>query len=187
VSDRGPIETKRRPDWAALSIAAFLLVIAGVIVRDMMRLPPPGRYDPLGPSGFPYLVAGGLVILAVGLVWDASRGNFPTRERQDFLPVLFVIGGLVLQMALLKPLGFSVATGLMFAAVAYGFGEKRLYLSIPAGLILSAFVWVIFARFLKLTLPEGPPEHWMLPGITWVQQEMIPRIVQAVTRLTGAG
>ena len=143
MSDRAPIEqAERRPDWAALSIAAFLVVVAGVIVWDMMRLPKPGRYDPLGASGFPYIVAGGLVILALGVLWDALRGNFPARERQDFLPVIFVVGGLVLQMALLKPLGFSVATGLMFAAVAYGFGEKRLHFSIPAGLVLSAFVWV---------------------------------------------
>ena len=172
MSDRGPTETERRPDWAALSIAAFLVIIAGVIVWDMMRLPPPGRYDPLGASGFPYMVAGGLVILAVGLVWDALRGNFPARERQDFVPMLFVIGGLVLQMALLKPLGFSVATGLMFDAVAYGFGEKRVFISIPAGLILSAGVWAIFARLLKLTLPEGPPEHWM---------------IETINRLTGGG
>jgi putative tricarboxylic transport membrane protein len=180
VSDNEPlVQPERRPDWAALSIAAFLVIIAGVIVWDMTRLPPPGRYDPLGATGFPYIVAAGLVILAIGMVWDAWRGSFPARERQDVLPVLFVIGGLVLQMALLKPLGFSVATGLMFAAVAYGFGEKRVWYSIPAGLFLSAFVWVIFARLLKLTLPEGPPEHWMLQTI----DSMLP----AVTGLFGAG
>ena len=187
MSDRGPIETARRPDWAALFIAVFLVGIAAIIVRDMTRLPPPGRYDPLGPTGFPYLVAGGLVILAVGVLWDALRGKFPARERQDFLPVLFVIGGLILQMALLKPVGFSVATGLMFAAVAYGFGEKRLWISIPAGLILAALVWIIFARFLKLTLPEGPPEHWMAPGITWLQTDLGPKVVEAVARSIGVG
>lgn len=172
MSDREPTEQKRRPDWAALSIVVFLLGIAVTIFLDMRRLPPPGRYDPLGSMGFGYMIAVGLVILAIGLTWDAVRRNFPAREALDFLPVIFVIGGLVLQMALVKPLGFSIATGLMFAAVAYGFGERRLHFSIPAGLVLSGLVWFIFARLLKLTLPEGPPEHW---------------VVQALASLSGGG
>ena len=30
---------ERRPDWAALSVAVFLIVVAGVIAWDAYRLP----------------------------------------------------------------------------------------------------------------------------------------------------
>ena len=68
-------------------------------------------------------------------------------------------------MTLYLLLWFSVATGLLFAATAYGFGEKRVHITLPFGLALAVLVWFIFARLLKLTLPEGPPEHWMMQAI----------------------
>jgi putative tricarboxylic transport membrane protein len=114
----------------------------------MQRLPPPGRYDPLGPTGFPYLVTAGLVILAAGTVYNALRGNFPEREEHDLMPVAILAGGMLVQIALLRIAGFSVATGLLFAATAYAFRERRLYLTVP--------------RLLGLTLPEGPPERMII-------------------------
>lgn len=156
------VTTERRPDWAALAIAGFLLGVAAVVYWDMGRLPPPGRYDPLGPTGFPYLVAGGLVILAIGTAYNAVRGNFPVREQHDLLPVLIVVGGVLAQIGLLRIAGFTIATGILFAATAFAFRERRLYLSVPFGLILAGVVWFVFARLLQLTLPEGPPERFVI-------------------------
>lgn len=153
---------RRRPDLAALGIALFLLVIAGVVYWDMQRLPPPTRYDPLGPTGFPYLVAAGLVLLAIGTAYNAIVGNFPAREKHDLLPVLIVAGGMLAQIALLRIAGFSVATGLLFAATAFAFRERRLHLTLPFGILLAGLVWFVFARLLQLTLPEGPPERFII-------------------------
>lgn len=166
MSDREPVtQPERRPDRAALSVAGLLLIVAAVVVWDALRLPPPGRYDPLGPSGFPYLVAGGLAILGGLNVYAAYRGRILEREPQNFVPVIVIITGLLIQMALLRPLGFTVATGILFATAAYGFGERRLYITVPFGLVLAGVVWFVFARLLKLTLPEGPPEHRLIRTI----------------------
>ena len=56
----------RRPDGAALFIALVLAVIAAVIIwqTSMMRVPP--IQAKVGPQVFPYVIAGGLVLLSIG-------------------------------------------------------------------------------------------------------------------------
>jgi putative tricarboxylic transport membrane protein len=73
--------------------------------------------------------------------------------------VLWIVGGLLAQMILLKPVGFSIGTGLLFAATARGFGRGPLWKTIPIGIVLSLAIWVLFAKGLQLSLPAGPIER----------------------------
>ncbi|MGO7208859.1 tripartite tricarboxylate transporter TctB family protein, partial [Rhizobium ruizarguesonis] len=63
------------------------------------------------------------------------------------------------QMLLLRVAGFSIATGILFALTARGFGKRKLWISLPLGIVLSFVVWAIFSQLLQLTLPAGPLEH----------------------------
>ena len=65
----------------------------------------------------------------------------------------------MLQLLLLKAAGFSIATGLLFAFTARGFGRGPLWLTIPIGVVFALFVWFIFSRVLMLSLPAGPLER----------------------------
>jgi putative tricarboxylic transport membrane protein len=58
----------------------------------------------------------------------------------------------------MKTIGFSIATGLLFAAAARGFGRGPLWMTIPIGIVFSFVIWFIFAKGLKLSLPTGPLE-----------------------------
>ena len=58
----------------------------------------------------------------------------------------------------MKTAGFSIATGLLFAAAARGFGRGPLWMTIPIGIVFSFLVWLVFAKGLQLTLPAGPLE-----------------------------
>jgi putative tricarboxylic transport membrane protein len=73
--------------------------------------------------------------------------------------MVWIVGGLAAQMLLLKVAGFSIATGLLFAATARAFGRGPLWLTIPVGIVLAFVIWVIFARGLQLSLPAGPLER----------------------------
>ncbi|MCO5733799.1 tripartite tricarboxylate transporter TctB family protein [Rhizobium sp. SSA_523] len=150
---------KRRPDWAALVIAAVLVAIAAVIFMDAARLREVTGYSPVGPGTVPMVIAVMLTLLAIWTVFAAFRGDFPERDRQELPPVAWVVGGLVAQMLLLNHLGFSIATGILFAATAAGFGKRRIWISLPIGIVLCLIVWLIFAGLLQLSLPAGPLER----------------------------
>jgi putative tricarboxylic transport membrane protein len=149
----------RRPDWAALVIAAVLVAVAGLIFYDVARLQGGNSYSGIGPATVPKGIAIGLIGLGIWTVFAAMRRDFPEREHQELPPVLFIVAGLAAQMLLLKTLGFSLATGVLFALTAAGFGKRQFWISLPAGIALSFVVWILFARFLQLSLPAGPLER----------------------------
>src|SRR3546814_20829782 len=91
---------RRRPDGAALAIAAALGVIAGVIFFDVARLKDMAGYSQVGPATVPDWIAFALVGLAVWTVFAAFRGDFPERERQEMGPVFWVVAGLAAQLRL---------------------------------------------------------------------------------------
>ena len=164
------IAKERRPDRAALVIAAALLGLSAIIAWDTTRLAAGGAYARVGPQTIPYVIAACLAGLGVWTIFAALRGDFPEREPQEAKPVLWIVGGLVLQLVLIRFTGFSIATGLLFGFVARGFGERRLWLSLPSGILLAAIVWFIFARGLQLSLPAGPPEQ----ALILLQQTLFP-------------
>jgi len=153
-----PTTGKRRPDRAALIIAAGLLLLAVVIAVDMQRLSNVASYARIGPQTVPLIIAMCLAGLAIWTAIEAWRGEFPEREPQEARPVLWIVGGLLAQIALLRFTGFSIATGVLFGFVAYGLGRKVLWIGIPVGIILALAVWILFAMGLSLTLPAGPLE-----------------------------
>ncbi|MDO9416662.1 tripartite tricarboxylate transporter TctB family protein [Pararhizobium sp.] len=162
TTGKTPSPETRRPDWAALVIAAFLAGLAALIFWDVSRLATLGGYSQVGPATVPNWIAFGLLGLAVWTVFAAFRNDFPEREHQEVAPVIWIVGGLALQLLLLKHAGFSIATGILFAATARGFGKKKIWISLPVGILLCLVVWLIFARLLQLSLPAGPLERLFL-------------------------
>lgn len=149
----------RRPDGAALLIALVLAAIAAVIIWQTAQMRVMPVQAKVGPTVFPYVIAGGLAILAVGTAISAYRGSFPARTKDNYGPILWIVGGLVAQLLLLSTAGFSIATALLFAFTAKGFGRGPLWQTIPIGLVFAFIVWLIFSHGLQLSLPRGPLER----------------------------
>lgn len=154
----GQVPQKRRPTWAALLIAASLVLIAIVLIWDASRINSVGGYSPVGPATVPITVGTVLIILALWTVIESIRGNFPQAEPQELKPVAWVVGGLLAQMALLTTAGFSIATGVLFAMTARAFGKTNLAFNLAVGIALAFAIYLVFAGFLKLSLPAGPLE-----------------------------
>jgi putative tricarboxylic transport membrane protein len=159
-----PTREERRPDRAALVVAALLAGLAAVIAVNTYNLPSGvATYSRVGPRAFPYTMAACIALIALATLRAALRGEFPARETDDVRPILWIVGGLVDQIALLYlGTGFAVATGAVFAATAMAFGRGPLWFTYPVGVILSMAIWLAFATGLNLVLPAGPPEHFML-------------------------
>ncbi len=151
-----------RPDGAALIIGAALIALAALIFLQMRAMPVAALYARVGPTTFPYAIAAGLAALGAGTVISALRGGFPPREAERIGPILWIIGGLVAQMILLKTAGFAVATGALFALTARAFGRGPIWLSLPIGIVFALLIWIVFALGLGLSLPAGPLERRFL-------------------------
>jgi putative tricarboxylic transport membrane protein len=156
--------TSRRPDWATLIVAAALTVAAGAIFRDASQLPQSGGYGGVGPADVPRWVASGLLILAIWSAITAFRNGTEPRAKSAPAPVLWIVAGLLAQLLLLKVAGFSIATGLLFAGAAAGFGKRNFLVTLPLGIAFGALIFAIFGGLLELSLPAGPLERLFTGG-----------------------
>ncbi|WP_108395522.1 tripartite tricarboxylate transporter TctB family protein [Devosia submarina] len=155
----GEPNLSRRPDGAAFVIALVLAAIAAVIIwqTSLMRVPP--IQAKVGPTVFPYVIAAGLLVLSFATAISAFRGQFPVREKINYGPIAWIVGGLLAQLLLISWAGFSIGTAVLFGFVAKGFGRGPLWLSVPIGFVLAFAIWFIFSRGLQLSLPTGPIER----------------------------
>ena len=111
MSDSERSSEERRPDRAALVIAAILVLAALAIAWSTSQTGGVAGYSPVGPKTFPYIIAAGLFGLGVLTAIEAWRGDFPEREPQALAPMAWIVGGLAIQMLTMKTVGFSIATG----------------------------------------------------------------------------
>ena len=158
-----PTSGERRPDRAGLAIAVGLAILAAIVAVNTYNLPEGvATYSRIGPRAFPYSIAVGLFLVAAATVFAAWHGDFPGREKDDYRPMAWIVGGLVVQLALISHAGFAIATGAVFAATARAFGRGPVWFTYPIGVLLSLAIWLAFAQGLNLVLPQGPVERYAL-------------------------
>lgn len=156
--------TERRPDGAAFIVAAGLAALGALLIWQGSVLPDKSGYAGIGSGSLPKFIGYGLVVLAICHVIRALRHGATLRTPPQLAPVAWVVGGLLLQLLLLKPLGFSIASGLLFAFTAAGFGKRKLTLTLPIGVGLSLLIYGVFDQLLKLKLPAGLLERLIFGG-----------------------
>ncbi|MHC1944041.1 tripartite tricarboxylate transporter TctB family protein [Bradyrhizobium sp. UFLA06-06] len=149
----------RRVDRAGVVIAAALAGLAAVLVWDASKLPSTTMYG-MGPEAMPVVIAIGLVILAVGNLIDALRGNLPPRESMDPKPVWLIIGGLALLIAIIGlGGGFILATSALFVTTSAAFGRRAVLADTAIALVITTLIYLAFDKLLTLSLPAGPLER----------------------------
>jgi putative tricarboxylic transport membrane protein len=150
-----------------LSVAVLALGIA--VAVGTSRLSSAGGYSRIGPNAAPAIIAGGLILLGLWLLYEAlsggwrgvSRGEAALRNEHAFHAGAFiwVTAGLLAQMLLIHRAGFVLAQAALFACVARGFGSKRMARDLGIGLVLGLGVFIFFVKFLNVSLPAG----WLRP------------------------
>jgi putative tricarboxylic transport membrane protein len=149
----------KRPDTAGLVIAGGLLLLAAVIFWDASALQLGQTYG-LGPKAMPYVIATGMLLLAIGNAVLAWRGEFPERESVDAKAIVLILGGLAALIAIIGlGGGFIPATAVLFAATAAAFGRRAVLIDLGIGLVLGIAVYLLFDKLLTLSLPAGPIER----------------------------
>lgn len=150
----------RRPvDRGAAAVGLCLLLLAALTAWDASRLTLTSVYG-MGPEAMPYVVAGGLALLALGHFAVALRGGLPAREESDPRAVLWIALGLAGLIALVGlGGGFIAAMAVLFAATARAFGRTAFATDLAIGFALGLLTYLVFTKLLTLSLPEGPLER----------------------------
>lgn len=154
-----------RPQFAMPEalIGVGLLIVAVVVFWQTRIMPVSPMYSKVGPTVFPYVTALGLALFAVLLMVQAWRGGWqPDDEKEvgiDWKSVGFVAAGLVANAVLIKPLGFSLASTVLFVLVAHGFGSRKPLHNAAIGLVLSLAAYFGFAQALGVNIGAGVIER----------------------------
>jgi putative tricarboxylic transport membrane protein len=149
----------RHVDRAGVVIAVALAALAAVLVWDASQLQSTTMYG-MGPQAMPIIVAAGLGLLAIGNLVDALRGNLPPRESSDARPVLLILAGLALLIAIIGlGGGFILATSALFVTTSAAFGRRAILVDAIIALVMTTLIYLAFDRLLTLTLPAGPLER----------------------------
>lgn len=152
-------ERRARPYGPALIVAAALFAASGLIVVDATRIEITSTYG-FGPTAVPYVIAAGLALLGIAHVAMAWLGDWPIPEPADLPPILIILGGFGVLIAIIGlGGGFIPATAILFAATATAFGRRAILTDLTIGLVLAVAVFLLFDKVLTLSLPYGPLER----------------------------
>lgn len=151
-----------RPDKPALLVGVLLLAVAAIVGYDASTQTITSNYG-LGPTAMPYVVCAGLVALGLAHLVVAFREGLPRPDEADRSALLWIaagLAGLIASIALGG--GFVLATTLVFACTARGFGRRALLVDAIIGFVLGLVIFLVFAKLLTLLLPSGPLERLLL-------------------------
>lgn len=125
----------------------------------------------VGPALFPYLIAGGLVLVGLSLLRQAVVAHIAHEGgvELDGVAVTLVSAGLIIQMLLLEALGWIPASTILFMVVARAFGSRRLVKDAVLGVALTSLSFGLFNYGLDLNLPVGSVFERFLDGPDDVQ------------------
>lgn len=142
-----------------LLVGIGLLACTGAVAWQTLAIPVSPLYSKVGPTVFPYITMVGLAVLSLLLILAAFRGGWqPEEEKEtptDWRAMGFVVLGLIANLLLIRPLGFTAASVVMFVLVCFGFGSKRTVRDAVLGLILALAAYFGFARALGVNIGAG--------------------------------
>lgn len=158
---------KAKPAELILSLGVSALGVATAI--GTTQLPSAGGYARIGPNVAPAVIAGGLILLGLWLLYETLSGGWRNAVAEDpsargehaFHPraFLWVSAGVIAEILLIHTGGFVIAQAVLFACVARGFGSAKLPRDFAIGVTLGLAVFLFFVKFLNVSLPAG----WLKP------------------------
>jgi putative tricarboxylic transport membrane protein len=147
-------------------LAAVLVCLGLGVLALAVRLPAATAADPVGPRGFPALLA--LVIVACGvalavvpekpLSTGVPEGDGEARGALAPRPLLGAIGLTGAYLAVLEPAGYLLATPPYLAALLLVQGRVTTRAFVLTVLCLPVGLYALFAVIMRVPLPPGPLE-----------------------------
>ena len=154
-----------RKTAADLGAALFVVALGGVAAWQATVIPTSPIYAQVGPKAVPYLIAAGLLLLGIALTVVALRGGWSDdiEELQDAPPVNLralglLLAGLLANLALIGPFGFTVAATVQFALVAAAFGSRSHLRNLGIAFVVALGAYALFVKLLGVNIGAGVVE-----------------------------
>jgi putative tricarboxylic transport membrane protein len=150
--------------WTGPRLAGLVLLAGSVaILIAVTAIPGRGGYGTSGPRFVPLLVAIGLIVLSAAFLlrtWVRPDVDLAERSAEEDAATNWATPGLIMAALVvyafaLEPLGYPVATTLVFVALARILGSRALVRDVLAGLVLGFGLFTAFTQYLGVSLPAG--------------------------------
>ena len=158
--------------WPDLAAGLFVVGLGGLALWQALVIPTSPIYAQVGPKAVPFAVAGGLLLLGAALVYEALRGGWSheLEEVRDAPPVnwrafTLLLAGLLANLLLIGPLGFSLAATVQYVLVAAAVGSRRFLRDAALALVLTLAVWFLFVELLGVNIGGGVLEGLVLRAL----------------------
>ncbi len=141
-----------------LGIALGVIAI-GLIAAWQTTEIPQSAYAAVGPRIFAWAAAAMLIVMGLFLVKDAVAGGW-SHEADEFGEVdwpggIWLVGGLVANVALIDVIGFILASTVLFVFTARAFGSRQLVRDAVIGFLMAFISYVGFDRILGYKIGTG--------------------------------
>lgn len=151
--------------WSELLVAAGFIII-GIIVLVETQDIRVTRSATVSPRIIPQIVGAGILIIGAWYVFDIIRkphdisGGEDSEDVDidaptDWRTLILIAIALTVFAFIVEPLGFSLASAVMFTLTSFAMGSKRHLLNALIGLVLGVLVFLIFDTWLGVRLPVG--------------------------------
>ena len=140
-----------------------VILAAAIAGWQASLIPVSPLYSKIGPTIFPYIAAILLGILGGFLVWQGLKGGWQPEDEKD-VPIDWralgiTFAGMLANVALIGPLGFTLASTVMFTLIAWGLGSRTPWRDAPIGFVLALSAYFGFAGALGVNIGMGPFER----------------------------
>jgi putative tricarboxylic transport membrane protein len=151
------------------------LIIGGVLAAGALQIPSTAGYQGVGPNFLPWVVSVVLLVCGIGLIHEARTGGYrhmeePSGAAQGHWPgFAWISTGLLLNAALINPLGFILSCTVCFVCAVRAFrasmGTQRsgaiVWLTdAMTGMVIAAPVYWMFTQLLAINLPGLTATGW---------------------------
>jgi putative tricarboxylic transport membrane protein len=142
-------------------ISGMIGILIGGYVLITCRSYPEDFVMKIGPAFFPEILAGGLILFSVLLMVQALLGKSIgdvekiSIRQKGAQRVLIALAVMIVYCAILKPVGFIIATIPFIMIFMFLLGNRKTvqYVWVPAAITLG--VYLVFEKLLVLSLPAG--------------------------------
>jgi putative tricarboxylic transport membrane protein len=162
-----PMASRRPAVIGEVLLSLGMVVLGAWVVWQGSLVKAATGHSGVGPGLFPTMIGSGLSIIGLVLGWEALSGGWrampddeTAHQAADWRAFGLISLAVLLHMALVGWAGFIVASALLYALIARGFGSTRPGRDIGIAVGLSVLVYFLFTRGLGLNLPAG----WLALG-----------------------